>query len=696
MSGNSRDNNNNTEKFHMATQQQQNSPPTSSSVASAASPPTPAPSPTPTFYSHIPHSGGGGNRSHQYSHLRETSPFNTTTSKPPNFFRSKRPAPDDDDDDDEDYDDANDHFGGLLPLTGDALFESTKDVFKSLDPENRIMFIQRLLVNCKRDVLAATQTFLEPLLKRDPFAVLPNEISLRILSYIDDPKALARASQVSRLWHLILSDDLTWKELCKSHHFRRLSAAVNINHNNNRLTSRLSSVGGSMMMMGSNNSGVDPEDLAEAVYDPEATRQPVPKSYRSHFKQQYLLNSAWKAGGRLAARYAIASPGGVVTSLLMIGKYIVIALDNSKIFVFREDGKMIRSLFGHVMGVWALTLRGNTLVSGGCDRDVRVWDLKTGACTQILRGHSSTVRCLQMGETDNIAISGSRDHTLRVWDINDGTCLRVLHGHTSSVRCLEVVGDICVSGSYDFTARVWRVSDGTCLHTLAGHFSQIYCLAFDGNKIVTGSLDASVRVWDPISGNCLAVLQGHTSLVGQIQIHNNTLVTGGSDGAVRVWDLTDFECIQRLAAHDNSVTTLQFDDSRIVSGGSDGRVRVWDLSTGQHVRDLSSQFDAVWRVAFRDDKIVILASKNNRVYLELTSFMPPRAEIEDSEDYSNVQQPFFGQDYTPGKNTLPQEEQQQRESASSKLARLTSNNNLSFREEDVVDPKEDPDRMDLS
>lgn len=368
------------------------------------------------------------------------------------------------------------------------------------------------------------------------------------------------------------------------------------------------------------------EDLAEAIYNPEVTSRPVPTSYRSHFKHQYMLNTAWTSGGRLAAKYVISN-SGVVTSLIMTGGYIVFALDNSKIFVFREDGKLLRSLFGHVMGVWALTLWGDTLVSGGCDRDVRVWNLKTGECLQILRGHSSTVRCLQMANATT-AVSGSRDNTIRVWDITRGTCEAVLQGHRSSVRCIEVLGDICVSGSYDFTAKIWRISDGTLLHTLTGHFSQIYSLAFDGKRIATGSLDASIRVWDVETGSCLSVLQGHTSLVGQLQMKDDILVSGGSDGALRVWDLKEFKCVHRLAAHDNSVTSLQFDDNRIVSGGSDGKVRVWDLQTGLHIRDLSSPFDSVWRVAFKDEKVAILASRNNRIHMELTSFCPPREGLE--------------------------------------------------------------------
>jgi len=104
-----------------------------------------------------------------------------------------------------------------------------------------------------------------------------------------------------------------------------------------------------------------------------------------------------------------------------------------------------------------------------------------------------------MSDADT-AISGSRDTTLRIWDIKSGLCKNVLVGHQASVRCLEIKGDIVVSGSYDTTARVWSISEGRCLRTLSGHFSQIYAIAFDGHRIATGSLDTSVRIWDPENG----------------------------------------------------------------------------------------------------------------------------------------------------------------------------------------------------
>lgn len=339
------------------------------------------------------------------------------------------------------------------------------------------------------------------------------------------------------------------------------------------------------------------------------------QSHYSHFRHKYMIEAAWRKGGESVIKH-ITPDQGVVTSLHLTDKYIVVAMDNAKIHVFNTVGEHQKTLKGHVMGVWAMVPWDDILVSGGCDRDVRVWNMATGKSIHTLRGHTSTVRCLQMSDATT-AISGSRDTTLRVWDLQSGVCKNVLVGHQASVRCLAIHGDLVVSGSYDTTARIWSIPEGRCLRTLTGHFSQIYAIAFDGVRIATGSLDTSVRIFDPKTGMCTAILQGHTSLVGQLQMRNDKLVTGGSDGSVRVWSLQTNTPIHRLAAHDNSVTSLQFDENRILSGGSDGRVKVWSVETGQLVRELSQPAEAVWRVAFEEEKAVVMASRSNRTVMEV-------------------------------------------------------------------------------
>ncbi|KAL6716909.1 hypothetical protein ACLMJK_004821 [Lecanora helva] len=517
----------------------------------------------------------------------------------------------------------------------DPILEEARNVFSTLDLKAKDKWLRSLVDLCDNQTLSLLHQIVSPRLKKDPFKVLPNELCFRILDFIDDPKTFVRAIQVSRRWREVVSDDQAWKTLGEKQWYRRMSSdsigstlttsasASQVLYGQHMRPASPSRPFDNMSAIDENPAGLtaepDPMQATNTVIKPKKTR---PKStHRSHFKHRYLVESAWRKGGVKTDRRITPDPG-VVTSLHLTKKYIVVALDNSRIHVFNTKGDHQRTLQGHVMGVWAMVPWVDMLVSGGCDRDVRVWNMATGQSIHTLRGHTSTVRCLKMLNAKT-AVSGSRDTTLRVWDLVTGTCQNTLMGHQASVRCLELHGDLVVSGSYDTTAKIWSISTGQCLRTLQGHFSQIYAIAFDGKRIATGSLDTSVRIWNPHDGTCQAILQGHTSLVGQLQMRGNTLVTGGSDGSVRVWSLTSFSPIHRLAAHDNSVTSLQFDDVRIVSGGSDGRVKIWDTNTGELIRELSQPAEAVWRVAFESEGCVVMACRGGRTIMEVWDFRPP-------------------------------------------------------------------------
>ncbi|KAL8945738.1 MAG: hypothetical protein Q9222_007767 [Ikaeria aurantiellina] len=463
----------------------------------------------------------------------------------------------------------------------DPILRDARLVFSSLHLTAKEAWLTSLVDTCDNQTLSFLHRLVSPKLKKDPFAVLPDELCLKVLEYVDDPKTFVRASLVSRRWRELVSDDQAWKSLYDKQNYRRMSTdSISSSFANITPTSTTQAQWGlfprsgspTRVMEGMSSIDENSENIGDSAVamPPRKVKRPRPKStHRSRFKHRYMVESAWRKGGRMKAKH-ITPDQGVVTSLHLTKKYIIVALDNAKIHVFDTQGEHLRTLQGHIMGVWAMVPWDDILVSGGCDRDVRVWNMATGASVHTLRGHTSTVRCLKMSGA-RTAISGSRDTTLRVWDLVSGLCTSVLIGHQASVRCLEIHGDLVVSGSYDTTAKIWSISSGQCLRTLQGHFSQIYAIAFDGHRVATGSLDTSVRIWNPYDGTCLAILQGHTSLVGQLQMRASTLVTGGSDGSVRVWSLNTYNPIHRLAAHDNSVTSLQFDDLRVVSGGSDAQ-----------------------------------------------------------------------------------------------------------------------------
>lgn len=176
---------------------------------------------------------------------------------------------------------------------------------------------------------------------------------------------------------------MTWKNLCVKHDYqRRLSEVKSLSlpipiPPSSQATPISDSEMANSFPGASGGAPPSATQMSESRSAEGSPLRPTLRSYKSHFKQRYLVEAAWRSGGTSTVRN-ITQEGGVVTSLHLTPKYIIVALDNARIHVFDTKGDSQRTLQGHIMGVWAMVPWGDTLVSGGCDRDVRVWDLQTG------------------------------------------------------------------------------------------------------------------------------------------------------------------------------------------------------------------------------------------------------------------------------------------------------------------------------
>ena len=86
-------------------------------------------------------------------------------------------------------------------------------------PANRHQQILSFLNDCTPEELLFISQAVTPLLKRDFVSYLPLELAFHILSFIDEPKTLTRASRVSRNWYRIVRDEVVWRRMCYIHGF---------------------------------------------------------------------------------------------------------------------------------------------------------------------------------------------------------------------------------------------------------------------------------------------------------------------------------------------------------------------------------------------------------------------------------------------------------------------------------------------
>ncbi|SNX87295.1 uncharacterized protein MEPE_06005 [Melanopsichium pennsylvanicum] len=293
-----------------------------------------------------------------------------------------------------------------------------------------------------------------------------------------------------------------------------------------------------------------------------------------------------------------------------------------------------RFLRGHQDSVYCIrqddgvgTGTAGKLVSGSRDRTIRVWDVETGACHHILKGHSASVLSLQYDE--EILVSVSSDGQVFVWDFQailatskpslagtegqsasptvdsqSGALIHekgervhcVLRDHTSAV--LDVVFDSnwIVTGSKDATVRVWRRSDISAPSSASdpappsprlvawrkfSHTGPVNAVDLQGNQVVSASGEGSMYLWDLDSGEKLHTFTGHSKGLACIVFKGDTLVSGSNDQTIRIWNTKSGKCTHVLREHHMLVRTVAFDQVRglVVSGGYDRLVKIWHIST---------------------------------------------------------------------------------------------------------------------
>ncbi|KAI9019497.1 quinon protein alcohol dehydrogenase-like superfamily [Phycomyces nitens] len=90
------------------------------------------------------------------------------------------------------------------------------------------------------------------------------------------------------------------------------------------------------------------------------------------------------------------------------------SLDNTIKIWDMTTGQCLRTLFGHVEGVWGLAYDKLRIVSGSHDKTIRIWDTENGRCMHPLEGHNGPVTAVALSDTK--IVSASDDGDIRIWD----------------------------------------------------------------------------------------------------------------------------------------------------------------------------------------------------------------------------------------------------------------------------------------
>ncbi|KAL2156643.1 hypothetical protein VTH82DRAFT_1388 [Thermothelomyces myriococcoides] len=96
-------------------------------------------------------------------------------------------------------------------------------------------------------------------------------------------------------------------------------------------------------------------------------------------------------------------------------------------------------------------------VSGALDSTIRLWDSATGRCLKTMFGHLEGIWSLA-GDTIRV-ISGANDGMVKSWEPRSGKCDATFVGHRGPVTCVGLSDSRMASGSEDGEIRVYSFKD---------------------------------------------------------------------------------------------------------------------------------------------------------------------------------------------------------------------------------------------
>ncbi|MCC5651923.1 caspase family protein [Nostoc sp. XA013] len=303
---------------------------------------------------------------------------------------------------------------------------------------------------------------------------------------------------------------------------------------------------------------------------------------------------------------------GLVLAILVVGEnlekmpqHILKEVQNSLNWAMIK-GIVSIPFWGHdgiVMSV-AFSRDGQTIVSGGGDGTVRLWDTQGNSLADPFQGHQGFVRAVTFSSDGQKIVSGGEDGTVRLWDIQGKPLAEPFRGHEGIVVAVAFSPDrqTIASCGVDGTVRLWKIKDNRLVDPFSGHKhyassvvirvdvqqiasgGSVSCADFstNGHEIVNGSVDGKVWLWD-VQGQPLAAapLFGHQGYIPSIAISldGQKIVSGGADETVRLWAIKGHPLADPLRGHQGYVCSVAIspDGQTIASGGVDGTVRLWDI-----------------------------------------------------------------------------------------------------------------------
>lgn len=284
-------------------------------------------------------------------------------------------------------------------------------------------------------------------------------------------------------------------------------------------------------------------------------------------------------------------------------------------------GELLADKSSGAAGVWsaAFSHDGARVVAACNDGAIRVWDTHGVRLERTIAGKKLMPSSVAVSPDNRLVLSGGWDRNLRAWNVETGAEAVDYTGEGKSPIDAVAWGPDGkrVVAAMGKDVSVWDAAGGAPLHTMKSDDFNVHAITFlDATRFVSGNHDGTLKVWDTETG---ALVQSF----GDEKVNESFFATAGApdhrhvagagrNGNIYVWDLGEPAAPPVVIpnAHPGYINGLAFspDGKRLLSGGYDSTLKLWDLATGKLERSFPGHENRISTVSFSPDGLYGLSS----------------------------------------------------------------------------------------
>jgi len=245
---------------------------------------------------------------------------------------------------------------------------------------------------------------------------------------------------------------------------------------------------------------------------------------------------------------------------------------------------------------------GRTLVSGGEDGKIKVWEVATGRLVKTLEPRRERWRAVAYSPDGATLAAAGVDHGLVLWDTATWTIRhQIPEQNRTGAEALAFAPDgRHVAVSLGFVARMIDVATGKEVWCSPNQGVGMNAIAVSPDGATVATTGHMIKLWDLASGQEKTPrLAGHGASIEAVAFSPDgaTLATGGADATIKLWDLATRRERMTLSGLSSAVQSVTFslDGKLVASTRYTPELAVWELPSGKRLHTFKAEGDLGYR-----------------------------------------------------------------------------------------------------